>query len=264
MFCEACGKQIPDNSKFCDGCGTPVKPVEKTAPDPYIRPPYEPSGGPAYGRNGSYGENPGPGRKEPGPYGESGRGGKKKKGNASTAVIALLSAAVFVLLGALVFLGLKTFGVLDGKKNGDEGNRQAVLGTEETLAEEVSAEPETTLPETASPETPAPTEPSAAPETTVPASAESQSEYILPNSDSAYLTEADLSLLTKEELRLARNEIYARHGRKFKDSALSEYFMSKSWYVPLIEPNHFNENVFNDYETKNRKLIADYEKKMGY
>jgi len=28
MFCEKCGKQIPDNSAFCDGCGAPVAPVE--------------------------------------------------------------------------------------------------------------------------------------------------------------------------------------------------------------------------------------------
>ena len=70
--------------------------------------------------------------------------------------------------------------------------------------------------------------------------------------------------LTREQLRLARNEIYARHGRKFKDAALDEYFRSKSWYMPTIEPDNFNENVFNDYEIANRKLIADYEKKMGY
>lgn len=34
MFCNKCGKQIPDNTKFCGVCGTPVRvtPVSKTVP----------------------------------------------------------------------------------------------------------------------------------------------------------------------------------------------------------------------------------------
>ncbi|MCK5758929.1 MAG: zinc ribbon domain-containing protein [Clostridiales bacterium] len=28
MFCEQCGKEIPDNSKFCAGCGAIVEPAE--------------------------------------------------------------------------------------------------------------------------------------------------------------------------------------------------------------------------------------------
>lgn len=38
MFCEKCGKQLPDNSAFCDGCGSPVAapaaaPAPEAAPD---------------------------------------------------------------------------------------------------------------------------------------------------------------------------------------------------------------------------------------
>ena len=28
MFCEQCGKEIPENSKFCAGCGAKVEPAE--------------------------------------------------------------------------------------------------------------------------------------------------------------------------------------------------------------------------------------------
>ena len=31
MFCEKCGNEIPDNSKFCAGCGAKVEPVEASA-----------------------------------------------------------------------------------------------------------------------------------------------------------------------------------------------------------------------------------------
>lgn len=85
------------------------------------------------------------------------------------------------------------------------------------------------------------------------------SEYILPDSDKRYLTRSDLVSLTDEELRIARNEIYARHGRKFNDSSLQNYFNSCSWYVGTVEPDDFNTSWFNDYEMKNKDFILSYE-----
>ena len=96
------------------------------------------------------------------------------------------------------------------------------------------------------------------------AASESDSEYLLPDSDSRYLTEDDLAGFTAEQCRLARNEIYARHGRRFKDPALQRYFDSLSWYNGTIEPSDFNDNVFNSYERANCILIIDYEREHGY
>ena len=93
---------------------------------------------------------------------------------------------------------------------------------------------------------------------------EQNSEYILPNSDSTYLSEADIEILSKDALKLARNEIYARHGRRFNDNALQEYFDSCSWYTGTILPEDFSESVLNEYEKANRDLITNYEKQMGY
>ena len=39
----------------------------------------------------------------------------------------------------------------------------------------------------------------------------------------------------RESLRLARNEIYARHGHIFKDPDLRAYFSARSWYAPLAK-----------------------------
>ena len=96
------------------------------------------------------------------------------------------------------------------------------------------------------------------------AASESDSEYLLADSDSRYLTEDDLAGFTAEQCRLARNEIYARHGRRFKDPALQRYFDSLSWYNGTIEPSDFNDNVFNSYERTNCSLIIDYEREHGY
>lgn len=89
-------------------------------------------------------------------------------------------------------------------------------------------------------------------------------DFVLPESSTRLLTDADLYGLTAEECKIARNEIYARHGRRFKDAALQAYFDSKSWYTGTIEPDDFPENMLSDIEMKNRDMIVNYEKEMGY
>ena len=87
-----------------------------------------------------------------------------------------------------------------------------------------------------------------------------KNDYICPGSDSRYLTEADVSGLSDWELLLARNEIYARHGRKFDDPSIRAYFESKSWYNGTIDPDNFDASVFNDYEKANIEFIQQHEK----
>ncbi len=87
-------------------------------------------------------------------------------------------------------------------------------------------------------------------------------EYILPDSDKAYVTEDELKDLTQEELRIARNEIMARHGRIFRDPTLDAYFRSKEWYKPTMEPDEFDSKsgqILNKFEMKNIALIKQME-----
>lgn len=89
-----------------------------------------------------------------------------------------------------------------------------------------------------------------------------EDDYILPNSDKAYVTEDELKKLTQEELRIARNEIMARHGRIFRDPTLDAYFRSKEWYQPTMEPDAFDSKsgqILNKYEMKNVALIKQME-----
>ena len=53
-----------------------------------------------------------------------------------------------------------------------------------------------------------------------------------PLSSERLLTDADLAGLSADELRLMRNEIFARHGHVFNDPALRAYFSAQSWYRP--------------------------------
>lgn len=97
-----------------------------------------------------------------------------------------------------------------------------------------------------------------------PETAPKMNEYILPDSDKRYLQMSDLEGFTAEQCRLARNELFARHGRLFSDESLQAYFNSKSWYVGTILPENFDDSVFNEYEIANRDLIVQFEKERGY
>ena len=79
--------------------------------------------------------------------------------------------------------------------------------------------------------------------------------YILPEADKAYISRDYLQYYSQDDLRLAVNEIYARHGRRFNSADLQNYFDQKTWYQGTIAPEAFDESVLNAFEKENAKLI---------
>lgn len=88
-------------------------------------------------------------------------------------------------------------------------------------------------------------------------------DYIIPYSDSVLLTREDVEGLTLQEVNYAKNEIYARHGRKFDSVELREYFNSKDWYEGTIDAADFNNSYLSDVENKNAAFLSSVEKEMG-
>jgi hypothetical protein len=84
---------------------------------------------------------------------------------------------------------------------------------------------------------------------------EISNNYILPYSNSIYYKTSDLERLTKEDLRLARNEVYARHGREFETEDLKQYFSNQPWYHGYLSKEEFDDSVLNEYEKANLDLI---------
>ena len=77
------------------------------------------------------------------------------------------------------------------------------------------------------------------------------SDFIFPDSNRRLLLPNDLTDLSKEDLRIARNEILARRGRYFNSPDLTARFSRSSWYVPKTwDPQ------LNDIEQANIALIA--------
>ncbi len=70
------------------------------------------------------------------------------------------------------------------------------------------------------------------------------------------ITDEILGYLFAEDLRVLRNEIYARRGRIFKDTNLQKYFAAQAWYKPDPE---FKDEMLNDVEVKNLAVIREAE-----
>lgn len=91
-------------------------------------------------------------------------------------------------------------------------------------------------------------------------------DYMLDFSSQEEVTEEDLNGLSLAQLRIARNEIFARHGRQFRDTALNQWFYAKEWYLNLPEkysPDDFDKispSPLTKLEIQNVEFISNYEK----
>jgi hypothetical protein len=70
------------------------------------------------------------------------------------------------------------------------------------------------------------------------------------------LTDSDLRYLSKEDLGIMRNEIFARHGRIFTTTKWKNYFQNQSWYNPQYRDVN---SKLSSIEHKNIALIQRYE-----
>ena len=93
----------------------------------------------------------------------------------------------------------------------------------------------------------------------VPVRAAGVSGYIFPDSAQRYMSEEELHDLPLQIINYGKNEIYARHGRRFRSQELQAYFDGQSWYSGSISPDEFDENSLNEYERINAHMINDFE-----
>lgn len=182
----------------------------------------------------------------------------------------MLIAMIAVLLVLIIVTFLAFSGRL-GKKSDDD---QDVPVAAQTAAPQETATPtpETTAAPTATPvptatpgptPTPTPTPaPTPTPSAETPTPAPGTGSFILMDSSSRYLTEADLEGLTWEQLTLARNEIFARHGRLFTQPQLAAYFESQPWYMGAIPASAFDSSLLSAIERSNIDLISRMENSL--
>ena len=73
------------------------------------------------------------------------------------------------------------------------------------------------------------------------------------------ITEQMLHGLSLHELRLLRNEVYARHGRMFRADWLQQYFYSQPWYTP---DENFKDESLSGTDKLNVETIVTFENRI--
>ncbi len=101
----------------------------------------------------------------------------------------------------------------------------------------------------------------------VPAGAKADSMYIIPDSDTRLLTEAEIWEYKYDTLLYAFNEIYARHGYKFETgSRCYNWFTQMPWYKPNASESSTNHHESfsqcSKIENQNVDLIKEVRRKM--
>ena len=79
------------------------------------------------------------------------------------------------------------------------------------------------------------------------------------NFQNVLLTEEKLSGLSILELRILREEFYARHGKKFDAPGVRDYFNWRDWYKPAKDQNSIR---LSNIEQQNVDLLSRYESKV--
>lgn len=85
------------------------------------------------------------------------------------------------------------------------------------------------------------------------------SQYQIPVSSMKYIEQSDLVNMTDNQLWIAKNEIYARHGRVFENEYLQNYFNSCSWYSPIEGKSEITDDELSEIEKANLEQIVAME-----
>ncbi len=268
MYCKNCNRQIPDEAAFCPYCGYAVYEDDVREIEESYR-----------------SERPV-------------RSAKSRAKKNNTALVAALVFVALALFALLLYVGASMLKAVRSDKAVETASVSAAAETESGTAnaqngQQPSGGTNTAAPTKAPTATPIPTvtpfptstpfptmaptntptplptpEPTSAPEPTatpVPQEREAENNYyMISGSSSSYISEGTLSGLSEWQIKIARNEIFARHGRRFKDPDLQAYFDSQAWYSGTIPADSFDPGVLSGVEIDNLNTIRNYEHRMGY
>lgn len=222
MFCQKCGAQSAPDAKFCEGCGEPLAaaappPAQQPAPQappPAFQQAYTPPAQPA-----------------------------AKPGGSNALILGVVGILVLGVVAVTAFL----FIFYQNQKNKTEDTK--------TVVTQPAAQP--------APEAPAANTPPQAPPPQAPQGGGFDGSLLdqvngvtfsnqplrsssLPVHTSAALSEA--------QWRIARNGVYARHGRSFQSAELHEYFYEQRGGVYKLN-SAYSDSMLTDADRDNIKYI---------
>lgn len=232
MQCTYCGRDIPDDAVWCPYCGAEQTPPDETAPpdgwqDENIPADDWDDEADPPPDNTWADDPPVPGWENDALYAPAQDADAPRSKALLIAIFAALGVSLIVLLIAL----------------------NVKPKPKDTAAAVTPVVTATAQPSAAPTPTPTPT----------PTPKPADGSYILPDSATRRLTQADVADLTWEQCCLARNEIYARHGRIFQTPQIAAYFEAQSWYHGTVPGASFDSNTLSPIEHANIDFLAGYE-----
>ena len=245
MICPNCGSESRPGSRTCSNCGKKLPVLERENKLVYTR--------------------------------------RVKRPTELIATAAITIGALMILGGAIFFLSQSVdFGHKKPVQVSGEVQQEEQLQVPEEVPEEVPLDvvvpeepetpdeplPEEELPAEEIPEDEQPTEEETPAEEETPSEEEQpaeeetpvedayvDSQWIFPDSNERLLTDADIAGLSSWELKVARNEIYARHGRRFNSAELQNHFNSCDWYNGTVAPGDFTDSMLSATELANVQFL---------
>lgn len=240
MYCTRCGKLNEDGARFCVGCGSPLEQADAQPGDQVTVRPATPS------PVGASPIVPAPATSAQQPAAPAAR--KTDRG----ILVALCAIGVVAVIG----IGLFAANVLSPREQptADSPAWGALGSSSDDPSADNDAEDSGKAAESTG-EVNAKTPGDGA--KVVPAAQTGADGYILPDVATHVYTREELSSLSQEDIRLASNEVLARHGRSFNTQSIKSYFESKSWYRAQYAPKDFDamDGVLNDTEQANYDLL---------
>lgn len=272
MFCSKCGKQIRDGLKYCTNCGAPIEQCED----------YKNSDTGNSDRilaGGKVNLKKDDSALSPVAVLQSGNSNdtdtdknlpvKKPKKNKGFKIVIItilgIILAILLIFFALIQSGFISISIENNEKQEsvlDKSDKPSKKEDDRKAKEKERESEERTMP-TVSQNEPD-TVPTVSQTETAPTTVALNNDFVLPDSSIRVLDKSELAGLSAEQCRIARNEIYAKHGRMFDDAGLQNYFNSCSWYHGTIPADRFSDTMLSDIEIQNRNLIVSYEKEKGY
>lgn len=252
MYCTKCGNELADDARFCAQCGTPVPEAAEEA--------AEARGAEAVADDAAAeaaaaevaaeaAEAPGAQAAEADGPDEGAVAVVQVEPRFSTKQLACMAVAGVATVAAVVCIVLFCMNSPDTSLPASESSASGAAQSSTSAAS--SADSGAASSSASSPD--------------AAASQSAADGQVLPDSDSRYYTRSELEELSDYDLYLARNEIYARLGRGFKNQDLANWFSSKDWYVQRYTPAEFDAlpDQRNDYERANSDLILEIEIERG-
>ncbi len=263
-FCSNCGNKLAHGDLFCQSCGEKVfleKKTEDISEPPIVQPPSPPSPPPIQQQYQPSQHQYQPNQQQ---YQPNQQQPIKKKSILPIILVILFALFVFVVVGgffAYKYFMNKTSEIIQevSTKVEKEVTKEPPTNTEQTTTQtEISKEPEQEK-ETVKDKT------DLNDVSDVTGDSEPNTEHDAknypgkyPEGSKIYLDESDLVVYYgKDELKIMRNEIFARHGYIFQTDDMKSYFSKQSWY----KPERTNvDNLMSKIEKKNVATIKSAEK----